>query len=161
MRIGPVDRKPVDLPQHLLGENAVQVERDDHRLAGRERAGLLQQPALRIELAVRPHGAVQREIDRVDMVDVGADRIHDLGRKPLPARGRQQPGAARARADRRNDRYVAARLEHRERTPDCLVFAALLVQRVAATDVKVLVLRRQRIERGNLLHAFDDENSGH
>ena len=31
MRIGVVDRETVDLPQHPVGEDAVQVERDDDR----------------------------------------------------------------------------------------------------------------------------------
>ena len=34
MRIGVVDRQPVDLPQHPVGEDAVEVERDDDRDVG-------------------------------------------------------------------------------------------------------------------------------
>ena len=79
----------------------------------------------------------------------------------LPARGRQQPGAAGACRDRRHDLDVGARVEHRQRAADRLVPAALLVDLVAAQDVEVLVSRRQRIERRNLLHAFDDQNSWH
>jgi len=45
----------------------------------------------------------------------------------LQPAGREQPGAARTRGDRGHDFDIAARFEHRQRTADRLVPAALLV----------------------------------
>ena len=99
VRIGVVDRQPVHLAQHPVGQDAVQVQRDDdrHRRA-RQSADRRQQRALRVQLAVRRHGAVQGDIDRVRAGQRGADRIQQLGLEPGPAGGGQQPGAAGAGA---------------------------------------------------------------
>src|SRR5262245_25874503 len=161
MRIGPVDRKPVDLLEHPVGKNAVQIKRYDDQLVARERTRLVEQPAFRIELAVRTHRAMQREINGIDLIDPGSDMLHDLGRELLPARRRQKSRAARARRDRRNDFDVGPPVEHGERSADRLIVSALLVDFVTAQNVEILVAGGKRIERGNLLHAFDDQYFWH
>jgi len=79
MRIGPVNRKAIDLSQHPIGEDAVQIERDDDRLVAGERTRLLEQVALGVKLAIRAHCAMQREIDGVGLIDLRPNPIHDLG----------------------------------------------------------------------------------
>ena len=160
MRIGVVDGEAVDLPQHAVGEDAVQVERDDDRhVLHRRCAGSPAAAALGVELAVRAHGAVQREVDAVDTAHrAGLDRLHDLGRKPRPARRGEQARLSGARAPW-SGRSRSPPPRSTGSAPPSPVFRPSCASiSVAALDVKVLVARRQRVEGRDLLHALGDQD---
>ena len=162
MGVGPVDRETVDIAEHPVGQDAVQVERDDDRHVRPDTlAQLLQQVAFRIEFAIGAHRAMQRDIDAVDAIELGEDRGEDFFRELLPACGREWAGAAGAGADRRHDLDIGPRLEDRERAAEFLVLAALDVETIAMVDQEVLVMRRQWVEGGNLLLAVGDQDALH
>ncbi len=147
MRVGVVDGQAVHLPQHAVGEDAVQVERDDdrHRGAG-DRADALQEIALRIELAIGAHRAVQGHVNRVHLPDPGGDRVQQFRGKPCPALGGEQAGTAGAGAAGGHDPHVGTALEHRQRAADGGVEPALPQQFLAPLHVEVAVIGRHRIE---------------
>ena len=58
--IGVIDRQPINLPEHPIRQNAVQVERDnDGHRRPRHLANALEKKPLRVELPIRTHGTVQ------------------------------------------------------------------------------------------------------
>ena len=70
VRIGVIDCQAVDLAQHAVGQDAVQIERDHDRHGGsRHLSDAFQQKAFGIEFAVRTHGAVQGHEHGIDVVD--------------------------------------------------------------------------------------------
>ena len=94
VRIGVVDRQAVDLPEHAVGENPVQVERDDDGdLRAGHAADFAEEMALRIEFALGPHRAVKGHVDAVDLVEPLLDRRRGVrpraGAIPRPTTGRR------------------------------------------------------------------------
>ena len=156
-----VDRHPVDLAQHAVGQDPVQIERNDDRdVVADDLPGLRQQVAFRVELAVGAHRAVQRKIDAVDArLRAGRDRLEHLAGQTFPACRRQQAGRAGACAHA-EDRLRPRALQRLERAAQRGVPPEMAQHLVAVFDVKILVARRQRIERRDFLHALDDQDAG-
>ena len=136
----------------------MQVERDDDRHGLTDDApGLLQQLALGVELAVRAHGAVQREVDAVDTAHrAGLDRLNNLGRKPRPPRRGEQARRSGARPWSGRSRSPPPEGPEARRQAPCLGHPAPASR--SALDMKVLVGRRHRVEGRDLLHALDDQD---
>ena len=118
-------REPVDLAQHAIGEDAVQVERHDDRHVRAECGGSLRAVAFRIGLALGAHRAVQRDVERVDAARMRRYRRQQFAVQPPPVLGRQDAGAARSRRHGRHELDVGAGLENAQRAADRGVEAAL------------------------------------
>ena len=59
MRVGVVDGHAVDVLEHAVGQNAVQIARDDDgNIRPHHAADLCQQIAFRVRLALGRHGAM-------------------------------------------------------------------------------------------------------
>jgi len=160
MRVGVVDRHAVDLAQHAVGHDAVQVERDHERLVRPEDlARLGEQVPLGVEFTVGRHGAVHREIHALDAGGrLARDGFEHLGREFLPARSRQQTGGSGTRTDRQH-RIEPGLAEHAKRAAERGVQTLLRTHLLAALDMEVVVARLQRVEGRDLLHAFGNQDA--
>ena len=121
----------------------------------------LEQMALRIEFAFRTHRPVQRYVNPVDVMQAHAYRLKNFRRQSLPIVSRQKARAARMGADDRNDGDARFGIEHRERPADRGVQASFDIKLLPSLEVEVLVMRRQRVERRNFLHALGYQDFGH
>ena len=153
--VGVVDRQTVDLAQHPIGEDAVKVQRNDERdFRAEQAADLGEEVALRIGLAHRPHRAVERDVECIHPAGMRGERSQPFGRQALPSIRGEDPGAAGAGGDRRHQFDIGAAIKHGQRTGDRGVEPAVPEEGVPALDREILVLALQRIEGGDLLHAF-------
>ena len=163
MRIGAQRRERRAVPEHPRGRDAVQVERHHERhlrvdrspapargslLPGRARPRPAWRRAARSRQRshLRPPPAVPREV------------------RPTAAQScrRRAVRHCRRRTIDRHDLDVAALLEDAERAAEIGAGATPRRQeRRAAMHLKIGVAARHRIERGDLLLAFDDQNPMH
>ena len=160
MGVGVVDRQAVDLPQHAVGQDAVQVERyHDRHIRPDHAAHFGQQAAFGVEFALDSHGAVHREVHRVDAgCGLHRHRLQHFGAQALPSGSRQQPGRTGARANGEHG-FQAFVAEHLERPPERGVEPLLGQHLAAALDVKVVITRLQRVKGGDLLHALGNQDA--
>ena len=124
-------------------------------------ADFAEKMALRIEFALGAHRAVKGHVDAVDLVEPLLDRLEEFARELAPSRGRQQAGASRPCGVCRDDGDVLSRFEDRKRAADRSVETPLRVELLSPLHVEAVVARGNRVERGNLLHAFDHQNPLH
>ena len=90
MRIGVVNGDAIDVLQHSIGQNAVQVKGHDNRNGlSEDLARFLQQVAFGVELVLRAHCPVHREIDAVYRRRC-ADCIQKLTGDRVPGIGGEQ-----------------------------------------------------------------------
>ena len=138
----------------------MQVERDDDRQVFAEQpAQGLEQRAFRIDLALGAHRAMQGNIESVDRPDVRRRGGEQFLAQPQPVAARQYASAAGAGRHGGNHRDVGACVEHRQRTANRRVEAALRQQRLAMVYGEILITRGERIEGGDLLHALHDQDA--
>ena len=163
MRIGAQRRERRAVPEHARGRDAVQVERHHERhLFVDHRPRPLEDRSFRVELVLGLHGAMQREVDGISRGGLRLQCLEKLAREPRKAVGGERSGTAGDSAIDRHDLDVAALLEDAERAAEIGAGATPRRQeRRAAMHLKIGVAARHRIERGDLLLAFDDQNPMH
>ncbi len=119
VRVREVHDARVGEAQHLVGQDAVEVERhDDRDVVAEDRPRLLEEVALGVHLAVGDHRAVEAEVDAVDL-GVRANGVEELSREFAKSLGAQDAvggiGPAAPASDGRDSRR---RLEDLERATD-------------------------------------------
>ena len=160
VRIGQVAHDRVGVPQHALGQDAMEVERhDDRHVLADDRARRLEQPALGIELVRGHHRPVHAEEDAVD-IGMAAHGVEEaVGQRPEPVRAQRPGRRVRPRAEAGHDPDPGGCLEHVQCARHLALATALRGQEgVAAADVEVVGFARDRVEGGDFLDAFADED---
>ena len=121
-----------------------------------------QDGALGIVLAVGGHRAVERGVDRVDRARAArrleqlAGDARQVGRAEHAARGHRLGAVAG------DDLDVRAGAEHPQRAGKLALDAAVQgQQRLPGGHHEVLVAARNRVERGDLVPALDDQDATH
>ncbi len=153
----------VTVLEHAPREDAVQIEGDDEgEVRSNEAPHLLQQESLRVEVAGGSHGAVQDEVESVGVIAVLLHGVEELRGEALEVRLRQEAGGAGVGAPQGHCLDVGTRLEDLEGAAHVGLDAAVKGEQLLPTaDAEVLVPGLHRIEGGDLLHAFGDEDPVH
>ena len=163
MRVGVIGDDGVAVFDHAIGEDAVEIERDDDgNLLAENLAGLREEPAFGVEFLLACHGPVHAEIDSVHRRGL-ADLFEKFGGDSFPIGfGEGSSRGDEKGAEGRDEFHVGSLVKHTQGTADLVSDGAVIVkQLVAPADAEVSVAAGVRIEGRDLLFAFGDENSGH
>ena len=163
VRVGVIGDDGVAVLDHAIGEDAVEIERDDNGdFFTEDFPRFLEEPALGIEFPFARHGSVHAEVDGIHRRGL-SDLLKKLGGDLFPVGFCE--GATRGDekgAVGRDEFHVGSLIKDTQGTADLVSDGAVVIEQlVAPADAEVSVAAEVGVEGRDLLFAFGDEDAGH
>jgi hypothetical protein len=149
--------------QDAVRQNAVQIEGgDEWDSLTEDLAGLGEQIAFGVVLILGSHRAVQGEIDTVNIRGLPKG-VEELTGESGEVGGRDRPPGGDAASAKRGDDFHTGHVgEHAERAPHLTPETAMVRQQpLTGVDREIMVPRRDRVKRTDLVDTFRYKDARH